>query len=465
MSEQNPTTSVERPGFVLPFAAADLPDDAIFTLTEGIRTGNDMLDITMGEGADAVRCVVLGHPSDLNVMHGDKSFIKGRAYDTVRRVFDGDGVLTSDGARWTESNRIARPVLRRSQIAALIGTMASSGNGCVERLGERIQTEPVIDLKEELTTVTFQTITDVLFGEHAQTVRDNLTYADLEATFEAIAQARSGLSEAEYARISAITAKLNAIMNQIIPLAREEPPTGTMLSVFAHATQRGNGQPLDDATVRQELITFLFAGYETVALTLTWMFHTLQDHPEIAARMQHEIDTVLQGRPPTAETLPQLEFTGRVIDEVLRFRPPAPIIAREATKRVQFPERTGADGEPFSITVEPGDIVLGFIWAAHHHPDFWTDPERFNPDRFLAQADQDRIEEAYMPFAEGRRSCTGQFMARSEAITHAALLMQAFNIRIVPESTPALPTAGITLQPSRPIHAQLEPREPVAALT
>jgi cytochrome P450 len=458
MSEHNPTTSVERPAFVLPFAAADLPDDALFTLTEGLRASNDVLDVTIGEGAEATRCVILGHPDDLQTVHKDRRFSKGRAYDTVRRVFDGDGVLTSDGDRWTSSNRIARPVLRRQQVAAMVGTMATTGSRCVERLRERIQTEPVVDLKEELTGFTFQTITDVLFGEHAETVRSELSYADLQATFEAIAQARSGLSEEEEARISGITARLNALMRRIITPAREAEPTGTMLSVFAHATDRAGNQ-LDDATVSQELITFLFAGYETVALTLTWMFHTLQDHPEIAERMQQEIDTVLQGRPPDAETFQQLVFTRQVIDEVLRFRPPAPIIAREATKEVKFKERTGTDGQPFSITVHPGDIVLGFIWGAHHHPDFWTDPERFNPARFLVPADQERIEQAYMPFAGGPRSCTGQFMATAEAVVHTALLMQAFNLQIVPEKAPVFPTAGITLQPSRPIRAHIEPRD------
>lgn len=456
MSEQNAASAADRSVFVLPSGASGLPPDALLRFTEGLRANGDIFELPMAMGEDqpVARCVMLGHPTDIRQVLTNTGLVKGQAYDSVRPVL-GDGVLTADGPKWVTNNRYVRPAFRMGQVTQMMGVMASAGSMFVEGLAGRIQDEPVVDLKKEMTDLTFATITDVLFGRHGQIIRDGLTYDDLVQTFRTIAQMRGGLSEEDARRNDEITQKLTDLMFQVIPAARKEPPNGTLLSILAHATDRATGDPLDETTIRDELVTFLFAGHETVGLTLTWMLNTLQDHPEVLRSMQQEIDEVLQGRAPDAETVPQLTFTRRVIDEVLRHRPPAPIVARQATSEVSLRERTNFEGDPVGLTIQPGDIVLAYIWGAHHHPDFWTDPGRFNPDRVLVEADRERIEEAYMPFIHGRRSCTGQYLAPAEAVIHAALLLQRFNFDILPEKEEIFPTAGITLQPSGPIHAQV----------
>jgi cytochrome P450 len=434
----------EIPLLVLPDSADEAANANLIKLIE-VTMGSYEVD-TLRVSLNGVTSCVLTHPRDVQRMMTAPEFAqKGDTYDGVRDVI-GDSVLTTDGADWRRSHSLVADPFHRTEVAKTVDLIAEVGGAYIADLRERVGTGAIIDLKREMTELTFDTITAVLFGEHAQTVRDALSYGDLQATFEAASKNRAKLTGAEAAEIEAVKDRLTALMQQVVGAARVSEPSGSLLSKLAH--HKEGEAYLDDKTIRDELITLLFAGHETAALTLTWLFELTKNRQEdIVDVMRAEVDTVLGGAMPTMETVPRLTYINQVISEVLRLRPPAPITVRQV--------KGGATIR--GTTIEPNQRVLAFIWGLHRHPDFWQSPEEFDPDRFSPQRIQEIDRWAYLPFAAGQRVCLGKHLALTELAIHTALLLQAFNVQVIDDGETGL-RAGITLNPDRQIRAYVEPR-------
>jgi len=107
--------------------------------------------------------------------------------------------------------------------------------------------------------------------------------------------------------------------------------------------------------------------------------------------------------------------------------------------------------------VDAGDVVLPFFWATHRHPDFWREPERFEPQRFSAEESQGRNPWSYLPFSAGQRMCIGNTFALVESVLLLSMLLQRFEVR-VPEGQKIEPKLMATLRPSRPVMIELTPR-------
>ena len=134
----------------------------------------------------------------------------------------------------------------------------------------------------------------------------------------------------------------------------------------------------------------------------------------------------------------------RVIRESLRLRPPVWAIGREPIA-------------PVSVRDHPlpaGALILLMPWLTHRHPDFWTEPTRFDPDRWLPARSEGRHRFAWFPFGGGPRVCIGQGFALTELriVLGSILARWSVDIPIMPRPTPS-----ITLRPAPPITTTLHP--------
>lgn len=393
-----------------------------------------------------MRCVLAAHPADIHTILTGKGFSeKGPLYNGVRRIL-GEGILTTSGEAWRASRRHIVPSFGPKQVDQMVETMGEVGTDFVRQLGSRAAQGP-LDIQQEMTTLTLDTLIATLFGPNVD-AKDLPSHDTFTTAFQLVGNLGSmpGNREEMRKRRAAISQSLHASTQTLIEKTRTEEPDGSLLSMLIHAKDGRTGQPLDDQTIRSELLTMMFAGHDTSALTLTWFFQTLKDYPDVTARVQNEIDSVLEGRRPTLGDLSRLVYTRQVIDEVLRLKPTVPLLARVANEEAKIQD----------MTIEPGDVVLPFIWAAHRHPDFWSDAEAFDPDRFSAERSASRDRRAYVPFASGNRICIGKRMALTEIATHVALLMQNFDIEVHPNNSQ--PDAHVTLRPSEPMYASMHPR-------
>ena len=190
------------------------------------------------------------------------------------------------------------------------------------------------------------------------------------------------------------------------------------------------GTGLDDSQLRNETITFLLAGHETTANALTWTFYLISRHPEVEQTASSGNHPVLGGRTPTLADIPKLTYTRNVIQESMRLYPPIWIIER----RVIVEDVIGG------YTLPAGSAVVVSPYALHRHPAFWDRPDEFDPSRFESPAPA-----AYIPFGAGPRSCIGSEFAMLEAQLITAMVMQAFQLRLVP-GHPVEPLPDITLR-------------------
>jgi cytochrome P450 len=179
---------------------------------------------------------------------------------------------------------------------------------------------------------------------------------------------------------------------------------------------------MSDQQLRDEAMTLYLAGHETTALTLTWSWYLLSQHPEVEQKLVDEWRRVLDGRPATAADLSALSYTSAVIHESMRLYPPVYAIGREATTELELG----------GYRVKPGYTVLMSQWVSHRDPQYFPDPERFLPERWRDGLSSRLPKFAYYPFGGGQRLCIGSHFALMEAAIVLATVGQKFKFTIDP---------------------------------
>jgi cytochrome P450 len=390
--------------------------------------------------------VMIANPVDIHtVLTGANYTDKASFYGGVRLF--GENILDSSGDEWRRSRRPAAPAFHRQAVNNMTDRITEVGVEFTEGLHRR--DGELIDVRQEMTRLSLTTILSVLFGKHVNAT-DHLTYETLNDTLEfaTVPQDKVGDGEAQ-TRFTNHFTKLNDIAQGIIDRTRAAGPDHGSLdlpNLLVHSLDEETGQPLDDERIRNELLVFMFAGHETTSLTLTWFHKLLEDRGDITEKIRAEVDTVLRERAPRLEDLPKLTYTRQVIDEVLRYMPTVPFVARRAQD----------DAVMGGTQIKSGDVVAPFIWGAHRHPDFWNNPEAFDPDRFSAEDSAGRDRRAYLPFGLGNRLCIGRGVALAELTIFAALLAQRTTIEVEPNDVQ--PATYVTMRPSGPIYAKVRPR-------
>src|SRR5262249_38164234 len=231
----------------------------------------------------------------------------------------------------------------------------------------------------------------------------------------------------------------DVLVQQIITARRQallSTPATDVLGLLLAACDDTSGEGMSDRQLRDEVITFIGAGAETSAHALSWTWYLLAQHPEIARRVHAELDTVLGGRPPTLHDLPHLPYSRMVLDEALRLYPPSVVLPRQAN----------AADEISGYAVPQDAVVVISQYIVHRHPDFWSAPEQFQPERFTPAQEARRHRFAYIPFGEGPRMCIGKSFALMEMHLVLTPIAQAYHPQLVPEP-PVVPELAVTLRP------------------
>ena len=239
-------------------------------------------------------------------------------------------------------------------------------------------------------------------------------------------------------------------IDRMIEARETNPPSEghprDLFDLLAAARDPETGAGFGRAQLRDEVATAILAGHETTAVALFWACYIAARLPEQQERIAEEAAAVDLSAENAAAALAHLPHTRAHVDETLRLYPPAFLIVREAK-------------EPDEIAGHPvasGTVVSVSPWVLHRHRALWTDPDRFDPARFLPGATPpDRY--AYMPFGAGPRICVGAQFALTEAVLVLARLLRAFRIRLVGRGT-VVPRGFVTTQPDRPIRFVLTRR-------
>ncbi|XP_059189982.1 cytochrome P450 3A30-like isoform X2 [Centropristis striata] len=207
---------------------------------------------------------------------------------------------------------------------------------------------------------------------------------------------------------------------------------------------------LTDHEIFSQATIFMFAGYETSTNTLVFVAYTLARHPEVMKRLQEEIDSTFPNKGEVEyEALMQMAYLDCVVNEVLRLYPPSARLERTAKETVYIN----------GITIPKGMDIMVPVYAMHHDPELWPEPEEFKPDRFSKQNKQNIEPYTYLPFGVGPRNCLGMRFALLIVKLSLVNILQNFSFSVCEETEIPLKMSyeGLT-GPLRPIKLKLVPR-------
>ncbi|XP_066496518.1 cytochrome P450 3A9-like [Tiliqua scincoides] len=205
---------------------------------------------------------------------------------------------------------------------------------------------------------------------------------------------------------------------------------------------------LTDNEILAQATIFIFAGYEAVSNSLTYLAYELATHPDIQQKLQDEIDTALSNKAAfTYDTIMQMEYLDMAVSEILRLYPLGGRLERVCKK----------DVEVNGITIPKKTVVVIPPHVLHYDPEYWTDPKEFKPERFSKENNINPY--VYLPFGAGPRNCIG---SRFSLLTMKAALvgmLQNFSFRPCKETQIplVLNTKGL-MRPEKPIMLKLVPR-------
>jgi cytochrome P450 len=363
-------------------------------------------------------------------------------YDMLKPVL-GEGLITSNGARWLRERRLIQPAFHHTRLARFGGDITRAARDMLRRWDGIAAAGQPLDVSVEMMALTLQAVAGALFdsdlGAASGTVARAFTdlNRDIAYRFRTVFVLPLWVPTARNRAFKAARAELDRIVYGIIDRRQRQAGSGDdLLATLLAARDERSGERMGATQVRDEVMTLLLAGHETTATLLSWTLYLLSQHPSVADRLSTELQIALAGRVPVVEDLPALPFTKCILQEALRLYPPVWIISRKAL----------ADDEIGGYTIPAGTTVVLCAYTLHRHPSFWRDPETFEPGRFSEPAGEATRQDAYFPFGDGPRACIGSHFAMMEARLILAMIAQRFRLQLVP-GHPVEPEPLVTLRP------------------
>jgi cytochrome P450 len=429
-------------------AVADFRRDQLGFYEACARDYGDVVETKMGP----FRMLLVYHPDAIEelLVARNRDFIKSPGVQLLRPLL-GDGLLLSEGDTWLRQRRLVQPAFHRQRVAGYGEVMAA----LAARHAAAWSDGAVVELYGEMMAVTQAIVGKTLFdaevsGGDAHEVAEaaRVLAEDFGARLASLRLIPDWVPTPRNLRSGRAIRRLDAMVNRIIAARRAAgEDRGDLLSLLLQAEDADDGSRMTPRQVRDEVMTLFLAGHETTAVTLSWTWYLLAQHPEADARLAAELDEVLGGRAPTVADLPRLAYAATVVTEAMRLYPPAYGLGRQATRASELA------GGP----VAKGDIVVAPTWVVHRDARWFDDPEAFRPERWANDAARRLPRFAYFPFGGGPRQCIGNTFATMEATVILAAIAQRFHLALVPGQR-VTPTPYITLRPEPGIRMRLERR-------
>ena len=357
----------------------------------------------------------------------------------------GAGVLTADGAHWRRQRRTAIPMFRPDRVRSFVPAMARAAAATRARWRDADPAGAERDILREMMRTAFDVIVATMVSGDP-----HLEVEPFGAAMDAYLGQTSWKIALEMLRAPSWVPHPGARGEVARTIARRRArgePGSDLLGLLLQARDPETGAPLPEASLVDNLLTFVSAGHETTALALAWTFRVLAEHPEVERRVVAEMARLGDDLAADPEAADRLPYTRQVLLEVMRLYPPAPLIVR----RTRAPVRLG------DTAVPAGQSVHVPVYALHRHALLWDRPEAFDPDRFAPERAAARDRYAYLPFGAGPRVCIGMSLALTECLVILATLLPAFRLRPVTAEMPAA-QFRVTLRPKGGLTMRVAPR-------
>lgn len=401
-----------------------------------------------------MKIIVLSHPRQAQHLlrdHADKYGKGGALWDSMRGLV-GNGLVVSEGAFWLRQRRLMQPQFHRQQLAGLASAMIEAIDESLLHWSKANNGPAPFDMMPAFANLTMRVVVKSLFGTALSSaeldkVGDQMAFAlNYMPVDAATSKLPAWLPLPGRRRYHQTIAEIDKVLYRIIAASRGQTNSENhLLGMLLNSVDEETGEQMSDRQLRDEIFTLFLAGYETTSIALTWAFVYLTSHPAVMQKLQAEVDSVLAGRTPTFADLPKLTYTRQILQEVLRLRPPA-----------YWGTRTSkTEDEIDGYRIPANTMIIWLSYMIHRHPDFWANPEEFDPERFAlpAAGAPPRHSFAWIPFGGGQHLCIGRDFALVEGTLALAMIAQRFQISAAPGhdvqvqlSTTLRPKDGVLVQ-------------------
>jgi cytochrome P450 len=388
-------------------------------------------------GPDAVEAVTSAHE-----LYGKTSLVgalhpglEARPREQALLTF-GAGLFAVNGDQHRRHRRLLAPAFSRKRLAGYVEQMASITHATLS--GWATDEERSIDL--DMRELTSRIVTETLLGAGgSDSAGSHSARSDQESSLATSSLARAiqlmgrpltrilpfDLPGLPYRAYLDATTELEESMLRLLEARKVEvrgqaADKSDMLSALLTAHDAETDSRLTDHEILGHVSVFFAAGHETSANALSWTLLLLALFPEVTARASAEVDEVLRGSEPTADSLDRLEYLGWVVKESLRLFTPAPWNGRVLAD----------DTELLGHHIPAGAEVLVSLYETHRMPELFPNPLRFSPERWETATPTPY---EYNPFSAGPRTCIGNAFATMEIKIVLAMILQRYRMALVPQ--------------------------------
>lgn len=373
-------------------------------------------------------------------------------YKAAAKVI-GNGLVLSEGDFWLRQRRMMQPYFHRKYLSLLTETMTHTISGVLETWEALAESGEVVNMGQEMSRITMGIITNTMFGTDTLSSNDMETisrdmpflidHATLRGYMPFIPDWLPLPGNGEF---EAKLQNIRDIVNRFIDLKRnEQGESADLISMLLNVVDEETNEQMTNEQLFDEAMTIFLAGFETTSTVLTWLWHVLNENPEIEVKLREEIETVLGKETPSIESLKQLTYSRMVFQETMRMYPPVPLLPRVTVEADQLGD----------YEIPANATLVMFFYGTHYNPNVWETPDKFIPERFTPEQTKGRSQFAYLPFSSGPRKCIGDEFAMMEGVLAMAMMLQSYRVNLVPEHK-VEPKLAITLRPTNGVLATIQ---------
>ena len=355
----------------------------------------------------------------------DEQLDQASAYPFMKPIF-GEGVVF-DATPEQRKQALRNQSLRDQQMRGHAEGIAAETERMIETWGASGE----IDLLDFLAELTIYTSSSCLLGPE---FRAELTpefahaYHDLEAGTDAFAYVNPYLPLPSFKRRDRARRRLVELIQEIIDRRRAENLKTSDLVFVLTQLRDADGTPrYTTDQITGMFISMMFAGHHTTSSTAAWTLIELLRHPNALQEVVSELDNLYaDGRDVSYHALREMPRMEGVLKESLRLHPPLIILMRKVQETFHYG----------STIIEAGKTVAVSPAVSNRMPEYFPNPEQFDPDRYRPGREEDKQGFAWLPFGAGRHRCVGAAFAMMQlkAIFSVLLRHYEFEMAQPPES-------------------------------
>lgn len=356
---------------------------------------------------------IVGHPATARevLLDREKNFSNELGWGPAIGQLFPRGLMLLDFEEHRRDRRIMQTAFRTEAMRGYTAMMHAPIHEAIARWPRTLKLYP------QLKRLTLDMACRIFLGVHVDRSSARLNRAFMDVVAASIAVIKREVPGLSFARGMRGRRFLERFFQKRVPERRANP--GVDLFSELCKAKSEEGERFDDSAIADHMIFLLMAAHDTTTSSLSSVVHCLLENPEWQERAREEV-RARGGAQLTWDDRERLPVLDRIFDEAVRLYPPAPYIARRSLRECTLA----------GVAVPANTAMAVSSLVTHRLPEFWKEPARFDPDRFVPpRAEHSAHSHLYYPFGSGAHVCIGMHFARVQIKAILCELLGRYRIR------------------------------------